>query len=322
MRNTIIEVIAITSVFICLTASNGGESSGEWPSSLIHPLTGKAGGTYIAVTEGSFKDAKYNNGVVNIDEWAEHLGTDIKEPNGSKVYAIADGTGITTKGSGTNIAVVVTHEVGGIKFLGIYGHVTLTHTKSTIRKGEVLGKILDYGAAGSKGDHLHFGTFKGSELPGSPWGWGRAPYQTSLKTVTDKGWRDPVPFLRELTTLASPALIEVSGIKAIKNGDTNASTSDGTYLKGRKNQKLRFLFAIRNIGKSPLTINSCVLKNADRGFTITRSPKTTISPGTYSTLEIEFRSSSYGYNYADVEIRSNSDKDATFKYEIKALVSK
>ena len=297
-----------------------GEASGTWPSSLIHPLTGNTGGSYKAVPEGTFMDSKYSR-------TNEHVAVDIAAPNGMKVYAIADGTVITAAGSGRDRYIVVSHQIGKTKFLAIYGHVIKTSSGSTIGKGKELGIILDYDVTvkGSAGDHLHFGVFEGTNFSkwenGKQWGWGKVPSGTSKSDVESFGWRDPVPFLRGLTPV-SPALIEVSGIKAINNGDTNASTSDGTYQKGGKNQKLRFSFAIRNIGKSPLTINSCVLKYADRGFTITRSPKTTISPGSYSTLEIEFRSSSYGYNYADVEIRSSSDKDAIFKYEIKALISK
>jgi murein DD-endopeptidase MepM/ murein hydrolase activator NlpD len=315
-------VLILISIILGIRPGTCGESSGSWPSSLIHPLTGKAGGTYSAVAEGTFMDSKYNNGVAK-ELWREHVGTDIAASNGSKVYAVADGTGIYTAGSGKDACVVVTHKVGKVTFLAIYGHVTKTRSGSTIKKGEVLGKVLDYGKTGSSGDHLHFGVFEGTKYPtwvnGKEWGWGKVPVGTKESTVNNYGWRDPVPFLRGLKA-DSPALIEVSGFDTIENGDTSASTSDGTYLKGGKNKTLRFVFVIRNTGSSPLTISSCSLKDADKGFVITRTPKTTISPGTYSTLEIEFRSSKFSYNYADVEILSNSEKDSNFRFEIKTRI--
>lgn len=316
MKNIIMMLTVVFSI-VCISMTHAGESGGRWPTSLFHPLTGKLGGSYTATPTATFMDPAYS--AAN-----DHLGTDIKIVNGSSVYAIADGTILGVAGTGTDIAIIVLHEIAGVKILGIYGHVSRTHKSTTILGGQVLGKILDYGAKGSSGDHLHWGVFLGTKYPvsvgGKAWGWGRAPKGTPISTVEGYGWRDPVPFLRDMKA-PSPGQIEVSGTKVIKDGDTSASSTDGTSLSGRKDQAIRFSFKIKNVGKGPLTISSCYLDDADSGFTITSPPNTSVPAGGVTSVGIEFRSKSKGSNYADVIILSNSGSSSEFDFEIKAKVN-
>jgi len=312
-------LLPIVFSIVGLQITEAGEPGGKWPTSLAHPLTGKLGGSYTASAGGTFMDPNYNVGVRLKSEWREHVGVDIPAAIGTKVYAIADGYDVTSEGSDINLRVEAIHQIGGKTLRVIYGHIKKSSVGSTIKRGQEIGTIV----ASPLGAHIHFGVFEGKSysqwVSGKEWGWGRVPLGTSATSVERFGWRDPVPFLRKLDVV-SPGLIEVSGTKVIKDGDTSASSTDGTSLSGRRDQSIRFSFKIKNVGKGSLNITSCYLANANSGFTITSSPNSSVPAGGVTAVEIEFRSKSKGSNYADVIIRSNSESSSEFDFEIKAKV--
>lgn len=113
------------------------------------------------------------------DDEKIHIGADIftNAKYGSSVYAIADGvvydisfdgwdlTGVDPK---KNAAVLIKHTLSdGTNFIAIYGHllsesltVSETGAKQTVKAGQIIGKIGDWGDE----DHLHFGIFVGAEI--------------------------------------------------------------------------------------------------------------------------------------------------------------
>jgi hypothetical protein len=147
------------------------------------------------VRGGGYLDPEYNVGVSRAD-WREHVGQDLAKGNGSSVYAIAGGRILGVYGSGKDTALAVDHG----SYTCVYGHITpsVTTPGTSVRAGQKIGTILDYGTAGTSGDHLHLGTLErvgstASSVLNS--GWGRRPYGTSRSSVEAEGWRDPLPFL-------------------------------------------------------------------------------------------------------------------------------
>ena len=83
-----------------------------------------------------------------------HQGLDLAAPEGTEVYAIADGT-VTTIGDDPiyGIYVIVTHRD---RLSSLYGHLQKTEItlNSTVRSGTLIGRVGSTGQ--STGPHLHF----------------------------------------------------------------------------------------------------------------------------------------------------------------------
>lgn len=124
---------------------------------------------------GCYFDGKYHNGIDMMHD--------------GKVFAIADGRIYKRHchnlswGPG-NCAIFVEHKTAdGLVFTALYGHVTKESTKDSgqVVAGDVIGVIGPW----DNGKHLHFGIFRGTQVPGTVdevRGWGR---------MANSEWRDP-----------------------------------------------------------------------------------------------------------------------------------
>lgn len=90
-----------------------------------------------------------------------HPGVDMMSPRNTPMYAIADGTVITStegSGSGLGVYIEVEHQVNGQRVVSRYGHMqygTREVARGTqVKKGQKLGGVGDSGNA--YGTHLHF----------------------------------------------------------------------------------------------------------------------------------------------------------------------
>jgi murein DD-endopeptidase MepM/ murein hydrolase activator NlpD len=83
-----------------------------------------------------------------------HQGMDLAAPEGTEVYAIADGT-VTTVGNDPvyGIYIIITHRD---RLSSLYGHLQKVETtlNSTVRSGTLIGRVGTTGQ--STGPHLHF----------------------------------------------------------------------------------------------------------------------------------------------------------------------
>jgi len=121
-----------------------------------------------------------------------HIGVDMLAPEGTSVYAVADGYIFRDPspngwGSG-NVAVLVKHKLlNGGEFIVLYGHVTKS---SALQKGAkvyagktIIGKLGPY----STGSHLHLGVVPPNTNYGPTYG-----YTTN---ANHNGFVDPIHFL-------------------------------------------------------------------------------------------------------------------------------
>ncbi len=90
-----------------------------------------------------------------------HPGVDMMSPRNTPIYAIADGTVITStegSGSGLGVYIEVEHQINGQRVVSRYGHMqygTREVARGTqVKKGQKLGGVGDSGNA--YGTHLHF----------------------------------------------------------------------------------------------------------------------------------------------------------------------
>jgi murein DD-endopeptidase MepM/ murein hydrolase activator NlpD len=93
-----------------------------------------------------------------------HLGVDIILPSGTHVYSPLEATVHSSHDNNGNgdygPTVILQHEIDGIKFFTLYGHLSLDSLGKTegqkIAKGELVGKIGDINVNGNWFEHLHF----------------------------------------------------------------------------------------------------------------------------------------------------------------------
>lgn len=143
------------------------------------------------------------------------------------------------------------------------------------------------------------------------------PYggQYSTRTTTADAY-----IIASESSSGTPKLV-VNGYEDIRNGDSSPSSNDGTYFTVRKSRTATFYFAVCNRGGGKVRDLSVRLKNADSGFQISRKPKDTIPPNTYSSLIVDFSDRRTGTYYAEVYIRSNDSRNDPYTFKIKVKVT-
>ena len=119
-----------------------------------------------------------------------HMAQDMPVPQGSPVYAIADGViAESNANAGYGGVLVLWHYTGaGQKFLAVYGHIIRGKGMNKgvkVKAGQVIGHVNSF-------NHCHFGIHPGNAYP--PDG---NPYRghTYIESET-YGWVDPVKFLK------------------------------------------------------------------------------------------------------------------------------
>ncbi|HBD95078.1 MAG: hypothetical protein A2015_02270 [Spirochaetes bacterium GWF1_31_7] len=126
-----------------------------------------------------------------------HIGHDFDCPEDTPVIAIADGMVVDNKminGFGsmnphTNGGVLFIKHIdkNGHYFIGLYGHVKSKLQKGIIvRKGDIIGSIIEFYNSNLYLPHLHFGIYISNEIPQAPYG-----YTSNI----DK-WVNPIEFLK------------------------------------------------------------------------------------------------------------------------------
>lgn len=98
-----------------------------------------------------------------------HKGQDFGAPQGTPIYATANGT-VAAAGakSGMGNWVVIDHTVNGTKYSSVYGHMPLSSISVTVGQAVTSGQqIATVGSEGnSTGPHLHFEIWDGGRLTG------------------------------------------------------------------------------------------------------------------------------------------------------------
>jgi hypothetical protein len=127
-----------------------------------------------------------------------HLGADFfpVPPETLNVYAIADGTVLTTfdDGSGNQVLEILHTNADGSQFMAVYGHVVDVTGDTTVSAGQVVAQIGNL-------NHVHFGIHPGTEEVTTNWGelpcheWGG----------TNNGFVDPVQYIKTHVPLRAPA---------------------------------------------------------------------------------------------------------------------
>lgn len=117
----------------------------------------------------------------------------------------------------------------------------------------------------------------------------------------------------------SPPVIELNANGAITNNDLKPSKNDGTLLETTASKSVVFSIAIRNTGKSDLTITSVAMKS-NNTLKITRVPKSTVKAGSYSVVEVTVKSSKKGTFEDDLIVKSNAPNAPTYTIRLRALV--
>lgn len=90
-----------------------------------------------------------------------HQGTDFDPGHGTPIAAVADGvvTEVGNPSGGLGVYAVIRHDVDGVTFSSLYGHMELGSLQlavgQTVKRGQLVGLVGDTGA--STGAHLHFG---------------------------------------------------------------------------------------------------------------------------------------------------------------------
>lgn len=169
-----------------------------------------------------------------------HMAQDMPVPQGSPVYAIADGVIAESKAdAGYGGVLVLWHYTGnGQKFLAVYGHIIRVSGMNKgvkVKAGQVIGHV-------NSANHCHFGIHPGTAYPpdGNPF---RGHTYIGSQTY---GWVDPVKFLKNnpayLTYTAPPlpfalsvSTVSTPTVLGIDNGSvywtvTSSSSTPTVYV--------------------------------------------------------------------------------------------
>ena len=104
-----------------------------------------------------------------------HRGVDFNPGAGTPIQAIADGvvTEIGNPSGELGVYVVVQHDVDGVTFSSVYGHMQFgslgLNVGDHVTRGQIVGLVGDTGQ--STGPHLHFGILDAAGTPIDPLGW-------------------------------------------------------------------------------------------------------------------------------------------------------
>lgn len=121
----------------------------------------------------------------NYDPQKNHLGVDFRIGKGEKVTCHFDGEVIAIGGSGTETYAIIWDG----RWSHVFGHLLFEVKKGKVKKGIVLGTVLDY----PQGAHLHYGLNSKNPIPlDATWGWGKCPVTNTKRDAADKGWTNPV----------------------------------------------------------------------------------------------------------------------------------
>jgi murein DD-endopeptidase MepM/ murein hydrolase activator NlpD len=105
-----------------------------------------------------------------------HQGIDFNPGMGAPIQVIADGTVRLAQKSdagGYGCYVIVDHNVNGLKFASLYGHMQCASVAmskgDSVKVGDLVGKVGSTGT--STGAHLHFEIHDASDTPIDPMPW-------------------------------------------------------------------------------------------------------------------------------------------------------
>ena len=119
------------------------------------------------IPRASYTEISSPFGPRNLDGKAFHHGVDYPAPIGTPIYAAADGKVIYSgQAGGYGNWIVLEHEINGLKFYTIYGHMgekdLLVKEGETVKKGQNIARVNEKGEA--TGPHLHFSVAFGRDV--------------------------------------------------------------------------------------------------------------------------------------------------------------
>lgn len=119
------------------------------------------------------------------DRNKNHLGADYRIGKGEELCCHFDGEVIYVGGQTPDTYATIWDGL----FLHVFGHLKFSAKIGPIKKGQLIGLIIDY----PTGVHLHYGMNMNRYLPlGDGWGWGKCPISKTRTDEAAKGWVDPV----------------------------------------------------------------------------------------------------------------------------------
>jgi hypothetical protein len=243
---------------------------------LLHPLVDK---NTKSSDVNAFPFLDFNDRPKTANDY--HLATDMNfgsKPSsdvGGEVYAIAGGTvAFSGKMAGYGNAIIVFHEINGIKFTSLYGHISTLVEKGKVEGGVLLGTIAAQGTSsnGNVSPHLHFAIAKGHTLNIAR---GYTDFATKNTAVLGS---DGVNSLEvnvkgEAVTFLDPlAFLKVYGKQSTQNVDADLeirkaklNDTDGVVEAG---QKLRLDWEVKNDSSSAAAKSTVgVYLSSDKNFT-------------------------------------------------------
>ncbi|MFZ4764994.1 MAG: choice-of-anchor D domain-containing protein, partial [Roseimicrobium sp.] len=140
---------------------------------------------------------------------------------------------------------------------------------------------------------------------------------TTLVIVSDDP--DENPYQITLIGAALPEIAVAGNSVNIASGDSTPSSSDFTDF-GRASvagATVRKAFRITNVGTAALTVGGATLSgNHASDFAVATVPATTVAPGAFTTLELEFDPSALGLRTATVSFANNDGNENPFTFAI------
>ncbi|MCX4099098.1 peptidoglycan DD-metalloendopeptidase family protein [Nocardia sp. alder85J] len=139
----------------------------------------------------------------------DHRGVDFPVPEGSPIYALADGTVTAAQDTGVegfSAWIVISHVIDGTPMSTVYGHMNpggvLVKVGDQVTAGQLIARSGDSGE--STGPHLHFEIWHGDRL-GAGTDTDPTPYLQRARQAATSGGTSPAPDTNQQAAVADSA---------------------------------------------------------------------------------------------------------------------
>lgn len=163
-------VIAIPLFLVIMLSVLFADEESSASCNPTHGSTGGGSGVPAGSLSKVMKDGTYTLTSPFGQRWGSmHRGIDLAGPDGTPIYALADGV-VAEAGpaGGFGQWIIIDHLIGGEKVSTVYGHMwpkgVLVSTGDEVKAGQHIADVGNNGE--STGPHLHFETWQGGRLTG------------------------------------------------------------------------------------------------------------------------------------------------------------